>query len=617
MSENYTIIDFNEQTPFSCTMRRIGTLSSHAFVQAYRREYGVLPSIYRRQMRQDPPKPQSQLLLPEQHDYMAGLRKYLDSPEPSVPQVPSVSSRVQLDISRSLGALRHAWRFMAAAVSASGLLSREMQDLVTRVQKEIGFSYIKFNGILSEDMHVYSEDDSGNPVYSFANVDKVLDFLLSVHLRPLIQFSFMPRLLAKESRYLFGYLVSEPKSLEKWTALVRALVRHLLDRYGSDEVRTWLFSVWEQPDTPRSMYGFSSDQDFYRFYAATWRAVSETDPLLRIGSPATFFILRSGYRNWYLPFWDWCRTHGCEPAFLSLHYYDTTFSEESRGRETFGFPPVSHEGRDPEPGFSPSGMALQEEADGFGSFVTQVLQERARFLPGEPSVYLTEWNSSPSQQDLLNDTCFKSCYIVKCILENYDRLDNYAFWSLTDWMGEAPQPPEMFHGGLGLFTSGGIPKAGYYAFVLLKKLGDELLGRGPGWFATRRGSDIVVILYHYRHYSHLYARGERFDMTFTDRYTPFNPEQAMDVHLHLDGMEPGEYTVKETILNRSSGSSFDLWVAMGAEEISGKEDLENLEARSMPAIQRYRTACTDGVLRCDTMLELLEVRLMEISRTGA
>ena len=608
----------NELTKTNDTIEVIsagsGFPNSHAFVQAFRKEYGMLPSVYRRQMRQDAEEPQAQMLLPEQHDYMASLRKYLAAPETAAPRISSVSCRIQLDAAVSHGTLHHNWRCMAAAVTASGLLSRDLQDLLTRVQKEIGFTYLKFNGILSEDMHVYSEDQEGNPVYSFAYVDKVLDFLQSVQLRPLVQLSFMPLQLARDSKRLFGYLVSEPESLEKWSLLVQALIRHLLRRYGREEVHSWLFSVWEQPDTPASMYGFSSDDNFYYFYEATFRAVKETDPLLCVGSPATYYILRPGYRNWYLPFWDWCRAHDCEPDFLSLHYYDTAFTEESRGSETFGFPSLTYDNKDQENGHFPTAVSLREEADGFDSFVNQVRQERTQYLHSESPIYLTEWNSSPSQQDLLNDTCFKSCYIMKCILENYDKLDSYAFWSLTDWMGEAPQPPQLFHGGLGLFTADGIPKASYYAFTLLRKLGDVFLGKGPGWFATRRGEELVIILYHYRHYSHLYAKGERFDMTFTDRYTPFTPEQALDVHLHLSNMEDGEYLVRETLLNSSSGSPFDLWVSMGALETDDRTELENLSSRSIPAIQKYQIPTESGILRLDAMLDLLEVRLLEIKR---
>ena len=66
-------------------------------------------------------------------------------------------------------------------------------------------------------------------------------------------------------------------------------------------------------------------------------------------------------------------------------------------------------------------------------------------------------------------------------------------------------------------------------------------------------------------------------------------------------------------LNRSSGSSFDLWVNSGAEELRDRGELNILEQRSVPGFQKYRAFAENHVLRIDVMLELLEVRLIEIS----
>lgn len=575
-----------------------GFPNSNAFVQAFRREYGVLPSIYRRQARIRP-KEEPIPMQVEQHDYMAGLRKYLELPKEDA-QMQAISCRVSVSAQKRVSALRHSWRTMIGTTSAAAILSADVQRLLRRIQRDVGFRYIKFNSILSDDMHVYFEDSEGNSSFSFAHVDKVFDFLLSVGLRPFVQLSFMPEALAKNSHRLFGYLVSEPANLDKWCNLVSALIRHLQQRYGREELRQWFFSVWHQPDTPASMYGFPSDESFYTFYNATYRAVKACDEGLFFGAPSTYYLLQNGYRNWYIPFLQWCRIHGCPPDFLNFHYYDLVFTDGDSGREAFGFTHAA---------------SLRESTDGFNSFVTQVRSERHELGADAMPLFLTEWNNTPSQQDLLNDTCFKSCYIVKGILENYDRLDSFAYWSLTDWMGEAVHPKEMFFGGLGLFTTNGIPKASFYAFTLLRQLGDTLLGKGECWFVTRQGESYRILLYNYRHFSHLYAQGERFDMTFTERYTPFSPEQPLDVNLSIRDVEDGEYMVTETVINRSSGSSFDQWAAMGAVELTEPHELETLAARSTPAINKYKAKAENGVLRLDAMLDMLEIRLIVINRT--
>jgi xylan 1,4-beta-xylosidase len=119
-------------------------------------------------------------------------------------------------------------------------------------------------------------------------------------------------------------------------------------------------------------------------------------------------------------------------------------------------------------------MTLRSVPDGFQNFVNQVRSEREKRGLRNTPIFLTEWNNTPSQQDLLNDTCFKSCYIVKNILENYDKLDSFGYWSLTDLMGDAPLPDKMFFGGLGLFTKNGIAKPTFYAMKLMNQLTKKL-----------------------------------------------------------------------------------------------------------------------------------------------
>ena len=575
-----------------------GFPNSHAFVQAFKKEYGVLPSVYRRQNREKAPV-RPAVLTVEQHDYMAGLKKYLQSSQELVTaSVNAISCNVRLQANADSGRLRHTWRQVMAVGSASDLLTADVQKLVARMRREIGFSYIKFNGILSDDMHVYNMDSQGKPVYNFAYIDKVFDFLLSIGLRPILHLSFMPVQLAKNpERRLFNYLVSEPNSLDRWGELIEAVTMHLLQRYGTEELRQWHFCVWNQPDTPCDLYGFSSDQVFYDFYLRTYQAVKNCDNRLSFGTPPTFYIAEAGYTNWYIPFLQWCRKNSCMPDFLNFHYYDTTLVDTNRKNSAFGFV---------------YSMVLRDAPDGFHNFVDQLLSERQQLGIGKLPVYLTEWNNTPSQEDLLNDTCFKSCYIVKNILENYDRLDCFSYWSLTDWMGEAPLPRELFFGGLGLFTVPGIPKASYYALTLLRQLGDTFVGKGAGWFATRQGKSYRILLYNYRHFSHLYALGERFDMTFTDRYTPFDPVQQLDVHIALESVPNGTYTVRETVLNRKSGSAFDQWLEMGALEPDTRQELAVLEAHSIPKCSKYLAETKNHTLELDAMLDMLEVRLITV-----
>lgn len=591
----------NTDKPIDDIAADSGFPNSHAFVTVFKKEFGLLPSVYRRSQKAACGREET---VAEQHAYIAGLKKYLRSDGPGKAVLPSRTRTLTLPLDGSSYPLRHSWRTVMTVGTASDLLLSDIQDMLTTVQDQIGFSYIKINGIFSDELHIYNESASGRPVYNFVYADKALDFLLSRRLKPWLQLSYMPEKLARHpDKRLFNANVSQPRSDHEWCALVSAFMRHIISRYGLAEVTGWRFGLWNQPDTEKNMYGFDKTEEFYQFYRCTYQCIKEISPMLVFCMPPTYYIVHEGYENWYMDFLKWCELHECVPDCLNFTYYDTkVFSQPNSSRESFGFVYM---------------MSLSENPDGLKDFVTQVLRERKTLGLGNIPVYLTEWNNTPSQQDLLNDTCFKSCYIVKNILENYDRLESFGYWSLTDLMSDGPLPQRLFFGGLGLFTVNKIPKASFYAFCLLRELGSRLLGRGDGYFVTKENGSYQILLYNYEHFSHLYANGEKFDMTELDRYTVFPNADSVTVCLTLTGLAPGAYDITETVLNRAHGSSFDQWIKMGGIEPVSDTEIRYLRSMSLPGyFRRTETAGSDGILRLTAVMDLLEVRLVTLRAVG-
>lgn len=199
---------------------------------------------------------------------------------------------------------------------------------------------------------------------------------------------------------------------------------------------------------------------------------------------------------------------------------------------------------------------------------------------------------------------------VKNILDNYDRLSSYGFWSLTDLMSDAPVPELPFFGGGGLFTRKGIPKASYFAFFLLAKLGSALVERGDGYFMTEENGTYQILMYNYQHFSTLYANGEKFDMTRTNRYTVFANKEPKILHVRIENLPQGAWRIRETYINRDTGSVFDAWVRSGSPDILTEDEELYLRNAAAPGYcERIAAATEDGVLCFDEKLELLEIRL--------
>jgi xylan 1,4-beta-xylosidase len=137
-------------------------------------------------------------------------------------------------------------------------------------------------------MMLYNEDHNGKPYITFHYVDLAMDFLLSVGLKPLIELSFMPRLLARDPNITIFYnpvILSEPKDYSKWAYLITNLTNHFIERYGLEEVRTWLFTFWNVP-FKTYIFSFDTNETGYELYRLTRSCVKQCDPQLSFGFPS-------------------------------------------------------------------------------------------------------------------------------------------------------------------------------------------------------------------------------------------------------------------------------------------------------------------------------------------
>jgi xylan 1,4-beta-xylosidase len=144
--------------------------------------------------------------------------------------------------------------------------------------------------------NVYTEDEHGNPVYSWTIVDRIFDTFHAAGVRPLVELGFMPRALSTHPdpyRHDFPRTsVTEiytgwaypPKDYQKWSELVFQFVHHLRERYGDDEVKTWLWEVWNEPDIG---YWKGTLEEFFKLYDFSVDAALRALPQARIGGPDT------------------------------------------------------------------------------------------------------------------------------------------------------------------------------------------------------------------------------------------------------------------------------------------------------------------------------------------
>ncbi len=156
-----------------------------------------------------------------------------------------------MDATRVKGPLNQAFRFSVGSDRAIIHLRPEHQRDLQFLIETCGFEYVRFHGLLNEEMQIIRVGPTGELVYDWTNVDDVYDFLVrDLKIRPIVELGFMPEPLASGKQTIFWWKgnVTRPKSYEQWGQFIEQLTRHLTERYGADEVRKWSFEVWNEPN---------------------------------------------------------------------------------------------------------------------------------------------------------------------------------------------------------------------------------------------------------------------------------------------------------------------------------------------------------------------------------
>jgi xylan 1,4-beta-xylosidase len=347
------------------------------------------------------------------------------------------------DLAAASDPLPHFWEHTVGSCHATLALRADWQTQLARAHRELGFKHVRFHGILDDDMGTLI-CQSRQLLYSFFNADQVMDFLLSIGMRPFVELSFMPASLASAGNTVFHYRgnISLPRDLAAWETLIARLVGHWFERYGRDELRNWYFEVWNEPNLPAFFTGRA--EDYFALYRAAARAIKSVDPQLRVGGPAT------AANAWLSEFLTFCERHGVPVDFVSTHHYPT---------DAFGRP-----GDDTEAQLAASPRSvLRQQA------------RTARAQVGERPLYYTEWSTSSNARDTLHDDPYAASFIVKTVLEARGLVQGYSYWTFTDIFEENYFPSRPFHGGFGLLSLHGIAKPAYRAFELLHHVGVELI----------------------------------------------------------------------------------------------------------------------------------------------
>ena len=426
----------------------------------------------------------------------------------------------------------HYWEMCVGSSHAYTALRADYQEQLTKVHQDMGIKYVRFHGLFDDEMSVCVENfdftgKSEGITYNFVNIDKIYDFLIRIGMKPFVELSFMPSCLASEKNKIFPYggNNSMPKSDESWEKLIAKFIEHILERYGKDEVESWYFEVWNEPNLSRFFSG--TKEDYFHLYEITVRTAKKIDEKLRFGGPAT------SYNSWIPDMIDFCQKNNLPLDFVSTHHYPTD-------------DPLWESGMDIDEFFKKTNGVPQDYPRGILKVMTSKTRDEAKNYP----LFYTEWSVS--------------AMVAKTLADNDGLVEGYDYWAFSDIFEEESQKPGVFHGGFGMQTVDGIEKPVYRLFEIFHNLGNQRINVEDNNNAT---VEILAV-----------QKRNNLQIVAYNHNVPKEPIKTEQLEIDLDKTISGICEIER--IDEDHANPKKLWQKMGEPTYVSKDQVKELRVAS-------------------------------------
>lgn len=479
------------------------------------------------------------------------------------------------------------WRNGIAVGRAYDLVRTDLMNHLSFLQRTIGYRYCRFHAVFDDDMQVVVRKPDGGIGYQWRHIDMVYDQLLAIGLKPFVELNPMPEAIASGTQKMFWFQmnVTPPASWQAWEDLVEAFARHLVDRYGMAEVRTWYFEVWNEPNLG-GFWGGTQSQ-YFSLYDASARALKRVDAGLRVGGPA------SSKASWLEDLIDHCAADRVPLDFISTHLYPQDEYVDYRDRQGSPHAPGAY-------------------------FTDTVVQARRRIedrlrLRGLPPVEIhwTEWNSMTCGRSAdidwvnnpTNDSLNGAAFVARTCAALDRTVDTLCWWTASDVFFESGMPLSAYSMTYGMLTIHGIPKSSFQAFAALRRLTGLVVAidgapasQATGVVATREGAVTDLVLWNQR------LLEDPAPSVWRER-----------VRIPVQG---GGQVVLTARIAAGSGSAYESWMAMGAPQDLTPVMEQALRAHAEPEWRIDGREAVGGVVELDVELAPGEVLAIQVRPAG-
>ena len=491
---------------------------------------------------------------------------------------------IAVDLSATTGPVDHFFDLSVGSDYPGTLKRDDSKAQLGVVTDELGFRYIRFHAIFHDVLGTVRVEN-GKTIYDWSKIDQLYDDLLARHIRPFVELGFTPKALATSQNSIFYWQGNtshpDPKG---WRDLIDAFTRHIESRYGSDEVHSWFFEVWNEPNLSGFFEG-ADQKAYFELYDLTAKTIKSVDPALRVGGPST------AGAAWIPEFLAHVKQSGAPVDFVTTHTYGVIggFLDE----------------------YGQSDTKLDPSPDAIVGDVRRVREQiSASPYPGLP-LYFTEWSTSYTPRDAVHDSYISAPYILTKLKGAQGLLQGMSYWTYTDLFEEPGPPTAPFQGGFGLLNPQGIRKPAYFAYKYLHALdGRSIAASDAQVMLSTKDGNFTGVIWDF----------EQPDQKISNRpfYTkPIPSHPAAHVKLLMAHLTAGaSYRLEIHRTGYHANDAYTAYLEMGSPKTLSAEQITKLNdlSRDLPETDRIVECHQDGTAEIVIPMRSNDIVLVKLIR---
>lgn len=502
------------------------------------------------------------------------------------------NSAIEVNVRRK-SKLTKIWNQVVNIGSVYNLTLANLQYHTIYLTETLEFSYVRIWNVFSKKMMITDGKTQGN--YNYDMIDLALDFLVSHHIKPFVDLGRRPdtALSSMGNALYFEEECIVFQSKDIWIAMLEDFIHHIINRYGKEEVVQWKFELSSDiVHFARNQYYIDKEYDYKECYRSSYQVIKKALPDACVGGPSDV-TNDVKFLHEYL---QYSKENNCLPEFISILLFPY---DSSRKDGKVNYYRTQSENYEYE--------KLQS--------IHQIMEEGEVDIP----LYVVEWNSSISNRNFLNDSCFRASYITKKIIEILSMADMVCLWMGSDWVSNYFDMKRIANGGSGLITKDTIRKPVYFALQFLNQLGEELLLHNEELIVTKEiGKDVYHIIgFHYQKYEDTYVVANDPIDSPEKVEKIFLTNQECNIDLVLKNMVDGNYTITSNRICREKGSILDEWKKFQYEETLTNEDIKYLREITQPERRMEGVMSVEGRAQIRMTLRGQEIILLHVSKDDA